>query len=135
MTPTKLYLKRKIFTAKSTIGELYIEGNLFCYTLEDTVRKGPKVVGETAIPEGQYEVALNFSNSVGYLVPLLLNVSGFSRINIHVGNFPEDTKGCILVGNKKGGNSILESKDTFERLLTIIKEALNHGKVFIDIRN
>jgi hypothetical protein len=49
---------RKEFTEKSTIGELFIDNNFFCYTLEDKVRAETeaKVYGQTAIPKGKYEV-------------------------------------------------------------------------------
>ncbi len=34
-----LLLLRNVFTDKSTIGDLLVDGNFFCYTLEDVVRK------------------------------------------------------------------------------------------------
>jgi hypothetical protein len=50
------------YYSQTTIGELLIDGNRFCYTLEDTCRpEGIKVTGETAISynidEG-YKVAI-----------------------------------------------------------------------------
>jgi len=74
----KLEVKRKIFTDKSTIGELYIDGVFECYTLEDTVRQGPKVFGKTAIPTGTYKVIVNMSNRFKRLLPLLVNVPEFA---------------------------------------------------------
>ena len=54
----KLEVKRTQFGDEATNGELWIDGVWECYTLEDEVRDGPKVYGETAIPAGEYEIKL-----------------------------------------------------------------------------
>ena len=53
--------KRKIFTDDSTVGELSINGEFVCFTLEDKVRD-VKIQNITAIPYGKYEIVINFSN-------------------------------------------------------------------------
>ena len=66
----KLLLKRKAKKENYTIGDLYIDGKLFCNTLEDTDRNltstmskdeiaKVKVYGKTAIPTGTYVVDMN----------------------------------------------------------------------------
>jgi len=83
---------------RSIIGDLFIDGEFFCYTLEDEKRAdGVKVYGETAIPTGTYNVKLTQSNRFKRLMPLLLDVPMFSGIRIHGGNTSKDTLGCILV--------------------------------------
>src|SRR5688572_32863405 len=49
----QMRLVREVFTEKTTIGSLYINGDFFCYTLEDKTRP-IKIYGETAIPKGMY---------------------------------------------------------------------------------
>jgi hypothetical protein len=93
----ELRLTRKEFTDRSTIGELHVNGVFECFTLEDTVRP-VKIKGETAIPEGRYEVVVNFSERFQRPLPLLLNVPNFEGVRIHPGNTDKDTEGCILVG-------------------------------------
>jgi uncharacterized protein DUF5675 len=105
----QLQLIRKIFTDKSTIGELSVNGAFECFTLEDKVRP-VKIKGETAIPAGTYEVAVTFSNKFQKFLPLLMDVPNFDGIRIHTGNTPEDTLGCILVGQGKGADSITSSR-------------------------
>jgi len=118
----KLEVKRKIFTDKSTIGELYIDGVFECYTLEDVVRKGPKVHSATAIPTGTYKVIVNMSNRFKRLLPLLLNVPEFEGVRIHSGNTDADTEGCILLGQTKGVNIITNSRVAFDKFFNKIKD-------------
>ena len=53
----KLDVVRTQFGADATNGMLFIDGVFECYTLEDEVRD-VKVMHETAIPLGEYEIKL-----------------------------------------------------------------------------
>lgn len=105
----ELQLRRFSLQPHRTLGRIYLPGDVFaCYTLEDPVRSGPKVAGDTAIPTGRYEVILDLSDRVRQgklwsprpdgLLPRVCNVPGFTGIRIHSGNTEADTEGCILVG-------------------------------------
>lgn len=119
-----ILIRRMIFTDNSTIGELYINSEFICYTLEDTVRKeGEKIYGKTAIPKGTYKVAITMSNRFKKELPLLLNVPNFEGVRIHTGNNPEDTEGCILVGNTKDVDWIGQSKLAFDSLFHKMKQS------------
>src|ERR1700748_794173 len=85
----EMHLNRVQFTAISTIGELWLNDWMECYTLEDCVRK-EKIPKITAIPAGRYEVIVNFSNRFQRQLPLLLGVKNFEGVRIHPGNAPED---------------------------------------------
>lgn len=129
-----IFIKRKVFTDLSTIGELSFDNEPLGYTLEDTVRKdGVKVYGKTAIPAGKYEVVISFSNHFQKLLPLLLNVPGFEGVRIHSGNRPEDTEGCLLVGKEKGVDVVTDSRTAFNELMPKIEEALKSRKVYVSI--
>lgn len=121
-------VKRETFTAKSTTGKLYVDGEFFCYTLEDPVRSGPKVYGETAIPPGTYDVIINYSQRFKRDLPLILNVPGFTGIRIHIGNYPKDTHGCLLVGDTLGEDAIYSSGEAFRRLFAKIQACLKAGQ-------
>lgn len=120
----KLSLKRIDKREDCTIGELYVDGKFECYTLEDVVREdGVKILGQTAIPEGTYEVVISLSPRFQKLLPLLLNVPNFEGVRIHTGNTAADTEGCILVGRKRLVNSIGESRLAFDALFPKIQAA------------
>jgi hypothetical protein len=127
-----MQITRKWFTDKSTIGELAVEGEFECYTLEDVVRE-EKIKGETAIPAGTYEIAITFSNKFKKYLPLLMNVPNFEGVRIHPGNRPEDTEGCILVGQTKDNDFVGHSVAAFESLFPKIEAATVKEKVFIEI--
>lgn len=145
---TRLYKKDSY-----TIGCLYIDGIKFCDTLEDKDRGlskdmplseilNKKVYGETAIPTGTYEVSLDitspkFSQYPFYQevcdgrLPRLLGVPGFEGILFHVADGHRGAEllhGCIGVGRNKIKGGLLEGKETFKKLYTILKEAKDRGE-------
>ncbi len=128
----ELQVKRTDFSDDSTIGELSVNGQFECYTLEDKVRP-VKIAGKTAIPPGRYEVIINFSQRFGYPLPLLLNVPDFEGVRIHPGNTPANTEGCILVGETKSENFIGQSRIAFDQLFEKLKAAAATEKIFIEI--
>lgn len=114
------------FLGDCTIGRIYFDGvPQEMFTLEDVVRAGPKVPGETAIPPGRYTVVIDYSNRFHRELPLILDVPGFTGVRIHPGNTDADTEGCILVGMGigPGGNSLIRSREAFEKLFSTLKTA------------
>lgn len=138
----ELEVRRKQFTDKSTIGELWINGSFYCYTLEDVdrglIKTQPlteiaqkKLFGVTAIPLGKYELAMTFSNRFQQYMPQVLNVPCFEGVRIHSGNTAEHTEGCLLVGKSKSENFIGNSKLAFNELMKIFKAAEKKEKITI----
>ena len=118
----KLSLIRESRTENFTLGELFIDGQFFCYTVEDKVRPlGEKVFGKTAIPAGSYKVIINMSNHFKKEMPLLLNVPNFEGVRIHSGNTAEDSEGCIIIGMVKTDNGVGMSRVAFTKLMDKIK--------------
>ena len=139
-----LILKRKWFTDKSTIGELSLDNEFQCHTLEDTVRDpnndgilqaNEKVWGETAIPAGRYEIVISFSNKFQKKLPLLLNVKFFKGIRIHPLNKASESLGCIGVGiyDVVQPDFIGASRSTFNELMPKMEHVLTMRKLFIEI--
>lgn len=114
----KLLLQRLEFQPNRTFGALSIDGTFQCWTLEDVVREpGAKVFGQTAIPFGEYRVALTRSERFQRVLPLLLAVPNFYGVRIHAGNTEADTEGCILVGTDRLATGIGRSRVALDGLL------------------
>lgn len=139
-----LTLKRKVFTNESTTGELFINDVFECYTLEDTDRgltatmdikdiEKTKIHSKTAIPYGEYEVVITFSNRFKCLMPLLVNVKGYAGVRIHTGNKAADTEGCILVGKTVGLDFVGNSRAEYAELFAKLSEAAAKEKIILTI--
>ena len=135
----EIRLIREIFTEKSTIGSIFVDGQFVCYSLEDKDRhleENPagKIKGKTAIPTGRYPVTRTMSPRFKKILPRLANVSGFEGILMHTGNSDADTEGCILTGLTRQKDFIGESRKAFAIIDGMIKIALDRKeKVFITI--
>ncbi len=127
---------RFIFTPESTIGQLYFNGSLFGYTLEDFDRdlkqdtslediKKIKVFGKTCIPTGTYKTIITESKRFGKDLPLLLDVPGFAGVRIHSGNKATDSEGCILVGSSFGRDVVNNSRETMRKLMDVLEDCKN----------
>lgn len=137
-----ILLLRKHFTDTATLGELFIDGKHFAYTLEDKLRDlGPdgsgKVQNRTAIAAGKYEVVLTYSNRFKKYLPLLLEVPFFAGIRIHGGNTHENTEGCILIGANQDvrGERIWNCSGRMNELMSRLRLREKKEKVHIIIMN
>jgi hypothetical protein len=127
----ELLLERKYIKPEYCIGRLYINGEFFCNTLEDTIRdinkNGTfdcgefKISGHTAIPYGTYEIQVTYSPKFKRELPLLLDVPSFTGIRIHRGNTNKDSSGCILVGENTKKGMVLNSTKYEEELTKLLK--------------
>ena len=85
--------------------------------------KARKVPGHTAIPEGTYPVVISWSPKFKKWLPLVQGVPGFAGIRIHSGNYPDDTQGCLLVGENKAKGMVLNSRAWLRRIINAITAA------------
>ena len=120
-----LLLIRDTFTDKSTIGKLYLNGELMCDTLENTWLDNQRNI--SCIPAGQYNVRLRLARESAtrdYLHLLVQEVPNRSYILFHIGNTAKDTQGCILVGLKREQDFVSNSRLAMDLLM---KEIINLG--------
>ena len=136
----EIKVKRIALKATYTIGKLYVDGQYVCDTLEphvaDVNKNGRfdngevKVKGKTAIPYGKYMVSMviksrRFSNFAKYpwakpydgYLPRLIDVPCFDGVLLHVGCYPKDSSGCLLIGQNKEVGKLCNSVKTFSKLM------------------
>ena len=136
---------------KALFGQLYVDGEYFCDTLENT---------DYAIPAGFYRLDVTFSPRWQVLLPILYGVWGYRNgvassnsgvassssgqsystspprstkrtgIRIHAGNTIEHTEGCILVGERleARGERLLSSAKTLHRLREYLLNYINQNR-------
>ena len=95
-TNANLLLLRELHSEESIIGKLYLNG-IFYGCVE-------KRAGEQS-PKFKYEHLW------------IKDVPNRSYILFHIGNYPKNTKGCILIGNTKSKNAIGQSTKAFKKLM------------------
>jgi hypothetical protein len=126
-----LLIIRDTFTDESTIGELFVNGERFCDTLELPYRDNQRSI--SCIPAGEYKVRLRYpreSATRNYLHLLVQEVKDRSYILFHRGNTAKDTRGCILVGQGSQQNIVHNSTLAMDLL---IKEIINLGGTNINL--
>ena len=132
---------------KALFGQLYVDGEYFCDTLENT---------DYAIPTGFYRLRVTMSPRFKIYLPILDGVYGYRQakgerlkvkgmengeadtlasrpsplasspirtgIRIHAGNTIDHTEGCILVGEREPTpNPFLKEGEKEQRLLSSLK--------------
>ena len=120
-----LLLIRDTFTKESTIGKLFINGESFCDTLENPYINNERNI--SCIPEGQYKVRLRLARESAtrdYYYLLVQDVPNRDFILVHIGNYPSQTQGCILVGNGRQQDVVENSRLAMD---LVIKEIVNLG--------
>ena len=120
-----LLILRDTFTEESTMGELFINGERFCDTLELPYRDNQRRV--SCIPIGEYPVRMRYPRESAtryYLHLLVKEVPNRDYILFHRGNTAKDTKGCILVGQGSQQDVVYNSTLAMDLLL---KEIINLG--------
>ena len=123
----KLTIRRYKDIYDGTLGKFELTGVntvlMTGYTLEsagpDTTARGK----DRRIPAGLYQVAWYRSPKFNRVVPVLFNerVAKDRYIEIHAGNYPKHTEGCILVGKWANDDGVFESVKTLEALLSFIQ--------------
>jgi len=120
-------LTRELEQDKQTLGSLVIKDDegkkLFsCKTLELPWNANKK--NESCIPLGNYEVTPRQSAKYNKHFHIQ-DVPGRSFILIHIGNYKDQTRGCVLIGDKladlnaDGYKDVTSSKATLQKLLKV----------------
>lgn len=94
----------------ATIGLLHVDGRFMGFALENPPHPFEKVYGETRIASGLYKLGLRTDSPMAteyarnhswhkHGMIWLLETPSFEWSYFHIGNFPKNTDGCLLVAN------------------------------------
>ena len=120
-----LLIIRETYTEESTAGKLFLNGEYVCDTLENPFLNNQRNI--SCIPKGHYKVRLRLARESAtrdYLHLLVQDVPNRDWILVHIGNYPSQTQGCILVGNGREQDAVNNSRLAMD---LVIKEILNLG--------
>ena len=131
MAKVNLLIIRDMFTEESTIGELFLNGERMCDTLELPYKDNQRNI--SCIPAGEYKVRLRLpreSATRDYMHLLVKDVKDRDYILFHIGNSAKDTRGCVLVGIGTEQDFVKNSRLAMELLM---KEIINLGATNINL--
>ena len=110
-----LKLIRKQPQGDAIRGKLYLNGTLFCTTLE---RRGVEILALW------YTVSVTMSPRFKRLLPIVNSVPGQSGIRFHVGTQPKHSSGCILVPDRETETQLTQ---------TLLQAQQQHETIYLEI--
>ena len=137
-TKANLLLIRDEFTDKSTLGKLYCNAEFIAHTLELAWKDNEKSV--SCVPAGEYKCRVRLARESAtrdYVHLLVEDVPNRSYILFHRGNYPSDSRGCILTGTHRAQSpdKILESKVAHSYLMDYILSNELSEEIKLTIKN
>lgn len=133
ISKANLLIIRNTFTKKSTLGKLYLNGGLYWHTLELPYKDNQRSI--SCIPAGRYKVkkrSAEQSSKYKYEHLIVEAVPNRKYILFHIGNYPHDTSGCILIGDTYARDFIGNSKTGFTKLMQELKD---YNQINLIIKN
>lgn len=115
----KITLTRKHYRSDGIFGEIDTPNNFF-FTLEHSYEKKPKLLA------GEYTCKRYISPHNGYELFKLEHTPEATMIELHIGNYNEDSEGCILLGlalgnRANGGMMLTSSRQAFIAFMSMFK--------------
>lgn len=122
MASNKLNLERIMASDDCIFGKLYFNNDFFCFTLELPDRNNEEDI--SCIPRGFYHCVKTISPKFGTTF-MIKDVPNRHNILFHWGNYPKDTKGCVLLGESMhiSSNMVTNSKVIFEKFMKQLGDA------------
>lgn len=116
---THVKLTRDYQDLTGTHGQMSLDGEILCFTLEEPWRDNQKKI--SCIPKGIYQCVphngAHFKN-----VWHVTGVQNRDAILIHAGNTLADTEGCILVGQVRTEGGVGQSQAALKKLREILPD-------------
>jgi hypothetical protein len=117
----EIVIERKYRHSECIIGKMYVNGAELCYTLELPWKDNQQNV--SCIPQGSYGGFVRTDGKIGWRIELSGVPGNRQNVQIHVGNYPQDTKGCVLIGTGYSNNAVRDSQTARSKLEAAYKKA------------
>lgn len=139
-------IKRLRDDGEATLGLLYVDDALTCFTLEDQ-HQDIKIQGETRIPAGHYALepiydspmALRHKEKFGHAFLIgIKDVPGFTNVRMHPLNYEYQTEGCVGVGyggNLRSTATIQHSVDGYKAFYAIVETSVENRTARLHIKD
>ena len=119
----KVKIRRFDLEPNQTIGQLYINDEEFCFTLERPwINNKPNI---SCIPLGKYICKRVNSPKFGSTFEIT-DVEGRTHILFHKGNIWSDSHGCVLLGldmgHLNGWKAVLDSGNAFNNFMGALRD-------------
>ncbi len=115
-------IKRQTYTQQAIISALRVSStdsslSFVGYALENA-RAGSHY-RKTPTPPGTYTAKVRTDGPLGWRIELL-HVPGHAHIEMHIGNYPDDSHGCFLPGETKTSNAVGHSAAALRQIKAIV---------------
>jgi hypothetical protein len=112
-SPRVLRVQRNQILGEGTFGQISLDGEFICYSMEKTA---------VEIPVGEYPARIRYSPHFAMNVPGI-DVPNRTDIEIHPANYPSELKGCIATGSTVSNGALDNSRAAFQRLVTALPDS------------
>jgi len=129
-TDFNVVVNRRFAFPEGMIGELSVNGSFVCYTLELAWLWNQNF--KSCVPPGKYNGFLRHDHTDKWRIELTGVPGHREHVQIHIGNFPRDTVGCVVVGTSYTVDKVLNSAHAYEKL----KAAYPHrpGRITVEFK-
>lgn len=129
----KIEITRQVYTDRSIVSSIRVKSTKISsgfsgYALENS--KAGSNFNKTPTPSGTYRAKVRTDGHLGWRIELR-NVPGHTHIEIHIGNYPDDSHGCFLPGITKAKNAVGHSRSAISQIKKIVE---SDGSGIISIR-
>lgn len=121
----QIEIRRKATGEGCTMGYLAVNGEIICYTLELPWLNNKNDI--SSIPNGHYNGYIRADGTKGWRIELY-NVPDRKSVQIHIGNYTDQTTGCTLVGKRASLDqcAVFESQKAMNSIREKIEPLLNN---------
>jgi hypothetical protein len=126
----EIWINRVYAHPQSIVGVLYANNNQLCYSLELPWKDNQNNI--SCVPVGSYRAITRADGNLGWRIELLL-VPNRTRVELHVGNYPSNSIGCVLLGMAWAPNSVTSSVAARIKLKQAYEDAGSPSGIMVKI--